>query len=122
VVTTTLTGTSAALVGLGQAQLRATVDVNGLGPGTYDLPVSVALPPGVSLVGDPQRVQVTLRLPPAPTATPVAPTPTGSLAPTGSPGPTDTPERPTETAEPPTSTPTAPPQPPTPTPEPTATP
>ncbi len=122
VVTTTLTGTSAALVGLGQAQLRATVDVSGLGPGTYDLPVSVALPPGVSLVGDPQRVQVTLRLPPAPTATPVAPTPTGSPAPTGSPGPTDTPERPTETVEPPASTPTAPPEPPTPTPEPTATP
>jgi YbbR domain-containing protein len=102
VATVTVSGPSAAIAALGQTPLRATVDVSGLGPGTYQLPVSVALPQGVGLVGDPPTVQVTLRFPPPPTGTPG---PAGTPGATGTPGPTDTPgPSPTPGAPPPTAT------------------
>ncbi len=66
----TLAGTSQALATLSQSPLRAVVDVSGLGPGGYRLPVRVDLPPGVSLSETPPEVQVTLRFPLAPTTTP----------------------------------------------------
>lgn len=105
VVSVTLSGTSAALNALAQTALRAEVNIAGLGPGSYDLPVNVALPPGVSLVGAPPVVTVTLRTPPPPA------TPTGTAEPISTaepPGETPTAEAPT--AEPtvePTAEPTA---------------
>ncbi|NTU86062.1 MAG: hypothetical protein HGA45_43165, partial [Chloroflexales bacterium] len=88
------------------------VDVSGLGPGSYALPVSLALPDGVSLVGDPPTVQVSLRSP-SPTTAPATPadaaqgaataTPPATATPTNEPQPTPTPA-----AEP---SPTAPPSP-----------
>jgi YbbR domain-containing protein len=123
VVTVTVSGTSAALDALGQSALRATVDASELGPGTYQRAVNVVLPEGVSLVGDPPVVDLSLRFPPAPpataapapTATPGAATATPAEAPTATPAevPTATPaEAPTATpAEEATATPGAPPSP-----------
>lgn len=57
--------------------LQATVDLSGLGPGTYPLPVAIQLPPGLQLVGDPPQVSVTITEVPAPTSTsPPSPTAT----------------------------------------------
>jgi YbbR domain-containing protein len=76
VVNLTLTGTSNALDGLNDTAPRATVNVNGLGAGTYQIPVQVILPADVTLTGDPPIVTVTLRAPPTATPTPDAtPTP-----------------------------------------------
>jgi YbbR domain-containing protein len=103
VVSVTLNGTAGSIAGLAQAPLRGTVDLTGLGPGVYQLPVGVDLPPGVSLSGDPPSVQVALRFPPTPTeaaetptpgATPPAGTPTDAAEPTATPPP---PEEPTPT-------------------------
>lgn len=108
IATVTVQGTSASIGGLAQTPLRASVDATGLGPGVYQLPLSVALPPGVSLVGDQPSVEVTLRLPPSPI-------PSDTPEPSGTPEPTDTPEPLTDTPEPPTATPepfTATPEPP----------
>ena len=104
VITVTLNGSSGALSSLSQAQLRAAVDVSGLGPGTYQLPVSIDLPEGVSLAGAAPEVTVNLRFPPAPTGTP-EPTDTPER-PTATGEPTPTTEPPTPTTEPPTPTPT----------------
>lgn len=71
VLTISLAGSSAALAGLSEAPLRASVDVAGLGPGSYVLTPTLVLPEGVSVAGEPPTVQVVLRLP-APTATPEA--------------------------------------------------
>lgn len=58
--------------------VRAVVDVQGLGPGTYTLPVDIELPQGVRVVSEPPYVTITLvaNAPPTPTAVPQA-TPTG---------------------------------------------
>lgn len=114
VITATLSGTSDALAGASQAPPRATVDVSGLGPGGYSLPVAIELPPGVALVGDPPQVQVALRFPPTPTEAPPDATDTPE------PGATDTPE---PAQEPPSPEPSATPEAPEPsaTPEPTPT-
>jgi YbbR domain-containing protein len=106
VVTITFTGSSAALDAFSQTPLRASVDVSGLGPGTYQLPAIVTLPENVSLAGEAPEVTVSLRFPPAPTSPPS----------TSTPEPTDTAERPSPTGEPASPTPT--PEPPTSTPEP----
>lgn len=106
VLIVTLTGTSESLAGLAQAPLRASVDAGGLGPGAYTLAAAVQLPDGVTLVGDPPTVQVTLRAPQA-TPTPAAPD-EGDDAPTPTPGEEGAP---TPTAEPaPEATPTAEPE------------
>lgn len=96
----TLAGTSQALATLSQTPLRAVVNVSGLGPGVYRLPVSVELPPGVSLSGPPPDVQVTLRSFPVPTPLPEtgspdvtpSPEPGATPAPGGTPEPGATPE------------------------------
>jgi YbbR domain-containing protein len=51
----------------------ATVDVTGLAPGTYDVPVSATLPPDVTLVtASPSTVSVTIAAPAAPSASPAS--------------------------------------------------
>ncbi len=94
VVSFTLAGTNEALAGLAQMPLRATVDVSGMGPGSYTLPVSVELPKGVRLVGDPPRLQVSLHLPP-PTSAPVTPTDMQGTATATPPGEAVSPTTPT---------------------------
>jgi len=125
VVPLSLAGSTTTLAALGGTTLRATVDVAGLGPGTYTLPVAPDLPVGVELVGDPPTVTVTLRNPPtaAPTAAPPAPTAPGSPSATLGPSPqaTDTPEAESTADTEPAATPTTEPAP-APTAEPSPTP
>jgi YbbR domain-containing protein len=100
VVSVSIAGTSAFLGQLGQQVLRADVNVAGLGPGSYQLPVQVGLPNGVSLAGDPPVVTVTVRSPPAPPTE--SPTPTSSATPTSgilpTPGPSESPAAATPTS------------------------
>jgi YbbR domain-containing protein len=75
-VLVTLGGPIADLDRVEAATLVVTVDVTGLAPGAYDLPVAVALPTGLSLVGAaPDRVAITI----GPTGP--SPSPSGSPAP-----------------------------------------
>jgi YbbR domain-containing protein len=115
VASVTLTGSSTFLNQLAKQTVQASVDVSGLGPGTYQLPVRLSLPEGVRLAGDPPTVAVTLR-PPAPTAEPT-PSPTADTTTTappeptqaGTPAPTGSAETPTaETPTPAPATPAAP--------------
>ncbi len=73
-VLVTLSGTQAALGAVDASALVASVDVSGVGPGTYTLPVRVRLPSGTSLVGiSPGQMQVTVQAatqPPTPTPAP----------------------------------------------------
>ncbi len=123
VVSVTVSGSSDALAALGQEALRGTVDASGLGPGTYQRAVNVNLPEGVSLVGDPPVVDLSLRFPPAPTSTAVPlPTDTPAITSTAETTATVTPELPSATPEPPTNTATPPEEGATPTPGSSATP
>jgi YbbR domain-containing protein len=106
VVNVTVAGSSAALADLAQTSLRALFNLDGLGPGVYTLSPQVDLPTGVSLVGEPPTVEVTLRAPPPPPTT--APTPTENALPSE---PTSLPEPPAEVTAIPEPTP--PPEPPT---------
>ncbi|NJL03506.1 MAG: hypothetical protein HC911_01045 [Chloroflexaceae bacterium] len=75
---TVLTTFSAAAVDFLQFQtdfLTATVDVSGLGAGSYALAPQLPLPPEIQLVQPLPPVQVTLRLPATPTPLPATPTP-----------------------------------------------
>ncbi|WP_305082496.1 YbbR-like domain-containing protein [Oscillochloris sp. ZM17-4] len=73
-VSVTITGSSAFLDQLAQQPLKANVDVSGLGPGSYQLPVTVSLPSGVRLAGEPPSVTVVLRTPPPSPTSPASPT------------------------------------------------
>ncbi|WP_202976757.1 YbbR-like domain-containing protein [Candidatus Oscillochloris fontis] len=106
VVSLDLTGSSALLNQLAQQTLVARVDLGGLGPGSYELPVLINLPSGVQLVGVPPSVTVVVRIPTvSPTETPLPNpnipenTPTSASGEeTSEPGPTATPSNePTET-------------------------
>ena len=71
-VVVTLSGTQATLDNVDPSSLVASVDVSGLGPGTYTLPVRARLPAGTGLVAiSPGQVQVTIQALPPPTPTPV---------------------------------------------------
>lgn len=73
IVQVTITGSASRLATFDPAQLRGVVSVAGRGPGSYTLIPAVGLPEGISLVGEPGRVTVTLRVPeptPDSTATP----------------------------------------------------
>jgi len=74
----TVSGTYQQFNQLAGTTVRAVVDLQGLGPGTYTLPVEIDLPKGVRVVGEPPFVAITLvaNPPPTPTAAPQA-TPTG---------------------------------------------
>lgn len=105
-------------------QIKATVDLNGLGPGTYELPLKVQTPPGLVATSLP-NISVTILAPPRPTAIPIPPTPTPLPSPTSSAIPTTAPS-PTPAATPtapalnPTKEPTSPATAPTPTSKPAA--
>jgi YbbR domain-containing protein len=114
VVSVTVSGSSGALAALSSSPLQGTIDLSGLGPGTTNVRVLVALPQGVQLVGAPPEVSVTLRPIPSPTS---PPQPTRTSEPTESTEATATPEPVAPTSPPPTATstgpdgPTAPPAP-----------
>jgi YbbR domain-containing protein len=74
----TVSGTYQQFNQLAGTTVRAVVDVQGRGPGTYTLPVEIELPEGVRVVSEPPYVTITLvaNPPPTPTAAPQA-TPTG---------------------------------------------
>jgi YbbR domain-containing protein len=87
-VRVTLAGPFDRLSQLTSTEVTATVDLRGLGPGSYTLPVRIATPPGLSTVNasEPQ-VQVTIRPVPTPSPEPTAPPPTETAAPAGYSGP-----------------------------------
>jgi YbbR domain-containing protein len=67
-------GNPAALDALSTSTTLAQLDVTGLEPGTYDVPVTAELPSGVTLVAaSPETVSVTVSAAAAPAASPAAP-------------------------------------------------
>lgn len=115
-VQVTLAGSAGRLAGLDPSTLRGVVSLSGRGPGVVTLEPSFNLPEGISLVGEPPRVTVTLRAPtPTPERRTDTPTSTPEATAEASPPPA-TPAPETPAAEPPTPEATAPP------PEPTAQP
>jgi YbbR domain-containing protein len=87
----TVGGTLADLDALDPSRIVASVDVDGVGPGTTRLPLAVALPADVRLVAvAPNEVDVTIVAPPTPMPTP-SPAPTEPPTPTPEPSPSPTP-------------------------------
>lgn len=70
----TVSGTYRQLSQLAGAKIEASVDVQGLGAGTYTLPVTIALPDGVQIVGSAPTATITL-VADMPTPTPAPPAP-----------------------------------------------
>ena len=93
VVSVTFSGTAARLSTLDTSTLVARINARGFGPGIYSIAVTVAPLPGITLVGEPAKVTLSLRSPPT-----AQPAPSETAAP-------DTGDQPTETAP---SQPTAP--------------
>lgn len=84
-VSVTLAGPFDRLNRLKPGDIAATVDLTGLGPGAFTLPVKVNVPAGLSLVPAAElRVRVTIRPAPTPTAEPGA---TPTAPPTATPPP-----------------------------------
>ena len=88
-VLVTLGGTKAALDAVNPSALAATVDVAGLSAGSASLPARFAAPSGTDLISiSPNRVTVTVIVPPTPVPTPVpTPEPTPEPTPVLSPSP-----------------------------------
>jgi YbbR domain-containing protein len=81
--TVTLEGSQPVVEGLTTKDISVVVDLNGAGPGTYQLQPRVIIPAGVQYLQiDPQNVSVTV------TENPPAPTPTPTVPPTATPTPT----------------------------------
>ncbi len=78
-------GFTSSLAGVDEETLVATVDVQGLSPGTYTLTPDIVLPDGVTLAQDIPQVTVSLAMPPTPTPTPQ---PTAEDTPTSTPSAT----------------------------------
>jgi YbbR domain-containing protein len=82
----TLAGTAARLAAFDPNRLQGAASVRDRGPGSYAIVPTFALPEGISLVGEPPKVTVTLRSPPTPTPeatpseTPATPAPTNAPA------------------------------------------
>ena len=101
----TLSGTLAQFESLKPSDVHASVDVTGLGPGTYELEPQVTVPDGVKLTAvNPQKVTVTL-IPPTPV--PPTPTPVPTHAPTATPLSATPARTPSPSSSPSASTPTA---------------
>jgi YbbR domain-containing protein len=104
VVNITLSGPATRLEALDAGSLQAVISGRELDPGTHTVVPTIALPEGITLVGEGPRVTLSLLPPPTPTPTP-EPTPS-DVPPTDVP-PTETPEPtpvpPTPTALPPTA-------------------
>jgi len=66
-VQVTLSGTSAQLAAFDPNGLQGAVSMSGKDTGTYTIVPTFALPKGITLVGEPPKVTVTLRPPPTPT-------------------------------------------------------
>lgn len=97
-----LTGSAGRLAGINASTLQGIVSLQGRGAGTFSITPDFKLPEGISIVGDPPVVAVTLRVIERRTEVPTeAPTPEATPASEATP-------RPDETAEPPS------PEPPTP--------
>ncbi len=106
----TLSGTFVQLQALKPTDVRAVVNVQGRGPGTYEVQPQITLPPGITLSEvRPNRVTVTLI---GPTPAPPTPTATVTATPTSTPSPTSTqpPAQPTGTPPPATPAPTRSPE------------
>ncbi|NTW97079.1 MAG: hypothetical protein HGB28_00825 [Oscillochloris sp.] len=106
VVSVVITGSSDLLATLALQTLQATVDVSGLGPGSYQLPLTVRLPDGVRLASDLAPVTVLLRTPSATPTEALAPSASPTAASTSAPTPAGTASAPTPeppTPEPPVS-------------------
>jgi YbbR domain-containing protein len=88
-----LEGITTQLRGTQPGELRATVDLSGLRPGSYQVPVVVAAPPGLTVQSvSPSVVLVTIADTLAPTPVPQAPTATATATPEpATPTPTVTP-------------------------------
>jgi len=70
-VVVTLGGPLSDLDRIDAASLVATIDVTGLAPGQYELPVTISLPAGVSLVVvAPDHISITIGTPAAPSGSP----------------------------------------------------
>jgi YbbR domain-containing protein len=85
VVQLTLRGTANTLAQLREETLAATIDVSGLGPGTYTREVQPGLPEGIELAEELPQVAVTLSVPQTletPTSPAPGPTTTGEATPT----------------------------------------
>jgi YbbR domain-containing protein len=81
VIMLSVSGFSPSLTEIDKSRLVATVDVEGLSPGSYSLTPDIDLPDGLQLQDDIAQVNVTLGLPPTPTPTPtLMPTLSPSLA------------------------------------------
>jgi len=83
-VVVTLAGGDQALGGVDATRLTGSIDVSGLIPGTYDLPIRLAVPSGLRLVTiSPSQVNVVVIAPatPSPTATPAPVPPSPSPSP-----------------------------------------
>ncbi len=97
-----LTGSAGRLAGINASTLQGIVSLQGRGAGTFSITPDFKLPEGISIVGDPPVVAMTLRVIERRTEVPTeAPTPEATPASEATP-------RPDETAEPPS------PEPPTP--------
>lgn len=73
----TIGGATAALNAFDTSSLTGTISVAGLGPGTFNVPVTVLVPAGIRVLSlNPSQVTVTVTIPatpaPSPTATPTA--------------------------------------------------
>jgi YbbR domain-containing protein len=102
IVQVTLSGAAAQLAAIDPAALVGLVSMRGRDAGTYTVEPEFRLPPGITQVGEPPKVTVTLRLLPSPTP---RPTPTPEVTPQPSTAPTLAPTTepaalPTSTAEP----------------------
>jgi YbbR domain-containing protein len=82
-------GTTDQLTALAATPLVVQLDLTNLGPGTYQFAVQPLLPSGVSIVGEPPEVTVTIVAIPTPTSTPE---PDSSPVPETTPTETPTPE------------------------------
>jgi YbbR domain-containing protein len=87
-----LEGVTTQLRGTQPGELRATLDLAGLGVGAYSVPVVVAAPPGLTVQSvSPSVVLVTIADTRDPTPIPQPPTPTATATSTPEPSPTATP-------------------------------
>jgi YbbR domain-containing protein len=94
-VQVTLSGTSAQLAAFDPNRLQGIASVRGKGAGSFTIVPTFALPAGITVVGEPPKVTVTLRTPPTPTPE------TTPSEPPGTPGATSAPaEAPTATPAP----------------------
>jgi len=85
IVQITLSGTSAQLAAFDPNRLQGTASMRDKGAGSYTIVPTFALPQGITVVGEPPKVTVTLRLIPTPTPEVTPSEPPGTPAATSAP-------------------------------------